>query len=84
MRCEVSGAVATITLDRPETRNRLDAAGMAALARHLEATAGDPDVRVVVLTGSGSTFCAGADLAGAVLATRTASLARALMRSSGC
>jgi methylglutaconyl-CoA hydratase len=65
VRCEVAGAVATITLDRPETRNRLDAEGMSALAGHLESTAADPRVRVVVLTGSGGTFCAGADLAGA-------------------
>jgi len=65
VRCEVAGAVATITMDRPEARNRLDAEGMTALAGHLESTAADPQVRVVVLTGSGSTFCAGADLAGA-------------------
>lgn len=65
VRLEVQGAVATITLDRPESRNRLDAEGMAVLARHLETTAADPAVRVVVLTGAGNTFCAGADLASA-------------------
>jgi enoyl-CoA hydratase/carnithine racemase len=66
VRYEVDAAVATITLDRPETRNRLDAEGMAALADALDRAAGDGTVRVVVLTGTGSTFCAGADLSAAV------------------
>jgi methylglutaconyl-CoA hydratase len=65
VRLDVQGALATITLDRPESRNRLDAEGMASLGGHLESTAADPGIRVVVLTGSGSTFCAGADLASA-------------------
>ena len=65
---EVSEGVATITLNRPDARNRLDGEGMAALTAHLRATADDPSVRIVVLTGTGSTFCAGADLAGAVAA----------------
>lgn len=64
----VTDGVATITLNRPDARNRLDAQGMAGLLAHLQSTAIDPDVRVVVLTGTGSTFCAGADLAGAVAA----------------
>ena len=57
--------VATITLNRPEARNRLDADGLDALVQHLEACAADASVRVVVLTGSGTTFCSGADLAAA-------------------
>ena len=61
--------VATITLNRPDARNRLDGEGMALLTAHLRATADDRQVRVVVLTGTGSTFCAGADLAGAVSAS---------------
>ena len=65
---DVSDGVATIALDRPEARNRLDAEGLNLLARHLRVTADDPDVRVVVLTGSGNTFCSGADLAGALAA----------------
>lgn len=66
VRYDVTSGVATITLNRAETRNRLDAEGMAALADHLERAAGDDAVRVVVLTGTGSTFCSGADLAAAV------------------
>jgi len=65
---EVFGGVATITLNRPDARNRLDGEGMVQLTAHLRSTAIDPAVRVVVLTGTGSTFCAGADLAGAVAA----------------
>jgi methylglutaconyl-CoA hydratase len=66
IRFEVEGGIATITLDRPESKNRLDLAGMAALADCLDRAASDAAVRVVVLTGSGSTFCAGADLSAAV------------------
>ncbi|MEI6360759.1 MAG: enoyl-CoA hydratase-related protein [Actinomycetes bacterium] len=62
---DVSAGVATITLNRPEARNRLDAEAVALLVQHFDAAAQDPGVRVVVLTGSGSTFCAGADLAAA-------------------
>lgn len=65
---EVANGVATVTLNRPDARNRLDAEGMAQLTSHLQRTAEDPEVRVVVLTGTGSTFCSGADLAGAVAA----------------
>ena len=67
--CVVEAGVATITLDRPDAKNRLDAESMALLLEHLRSTAGDSTVRVVVLTGSGTTFCSGADLAGAVAAT---------------
>lgn len=64
----VAGAVATITLASPETRNVLTADTMRGLVEHLSAAAADPEVRVVVLTGEGGTFCAGADLAGAAAA----------------
>ncbi len=65
VRYDVLAGVATITLDRPESKNRLDAAGMAALGQHLVSAAEDDAVRVVVLTGTGNTFCAGADLSAA-------------------
>lgn len=67
--CVTDAGVATITLDRPDAKNRLDAESMALLLEHLRSTAESPTVRVVVLTGSGTTFCSGADLAGAVAAT---------------
>ncbi|HYN57402.1 MAG TPA: enoyl-CoA hydratase-related protein [Motilibacterales bacterium] len=62
---EVTGQVATITMNRPEARNMLTASGMGLLAAHLRAAGADPSVRVIVLTGSGNTFCSGADLRGA-------------------
>jgi len=54
--------VALVTLDRPEKRNALTAGMMAALTRIAGELAADPAVRVVVLTGAGVDFCAGADL----------------------
>ena len=63
--CEVTDGVATLTLNRPESKNRLDAAGMSELADLFDACGADEAVRVIVLTGSGTTFCAGADLAAA-------------------
>lgn len=62
---EVRAGVATITLNRPDRRNMLTAGGMALLAEHLRAAGADPAVRVIVLTGSGNTFCSGADLSAA-------------------
>ncbi len=63
VRTERDGAVLTVTIDRPEARNALDAAVLEGLVAALEAATGDPDVRVVVLTGAGDkAFCAGADL----------------------
>lgn len=66
---DVQDGVATITLNRAEAKNRLDAESMGLLLAHLAATAQDSSVRVVVLTGSGTTFCSGADLSGALAAT---------------
>jgi enoyl-CoA hydratase len=54
--------VATLTLARPERRNALSIKLRDEITTQLEDWAVDPAVRVVVLTGSGPTFCAGFDL----------------------
>lgn len=56
------GAVATVTLNRPEAMNALDIATKELLLQHLSAVAVDPQVRAVVLTGAGRAFCVGQDL----------------------
>ena len=55
-------SVATVILARPESRNALNAALIAEIARCFDELADDDNVRVVVLTGEGSSFCAGADI----------------------
>lgn len=54
--------VATVTMDRPEVRNAFDATLIGELREAALALGGDPSVRVVVLTGAGTVFSAGADL----------------------
>jgi 2-(1,2-epoxy-1,2-dihydrophenyl)acetyl-CoA isomerase len=54
--------VATLTLSRPEAMNSLDVLTKETLLDTLREVAADPDVRVVVLTGSGRAFCVGQDL----------------------
>jgi enoyl-CoA hydratase len=58
---EDRGPVALLTIDRPDRRNALD---HEALEELLAAHARAGDARVVVLTGAGGHFCAGADLSG--------------------
>lgn len=55
--------VATLTLNRPDKHNALDGATMRELHAALVAIEGNPQVRLVVLTGAGASFCAGADIA---------------------
>ena len=57
------GSVRTLALNRPQALNSFTAAMHVELMQALEAAAGDPAVRCVVLTGSGRGFCAGQDLA---------------------
>jgi 2-(1,2-epoxy-1,2-dihydrophenyl)acetyl-CoA isomerase len=57
-----AGAITRITIDRPSRRNAVDLPTLAALRDALQAAAVD-DSRVLVLTGAGEAFCAGADLA---------------------
>jgi enoyl-CoA hydratase/carnithine racemase len=61
---EIDSGIATLTLNRPERRNMLEPTLFAKLARALAALDADEGVRVIVLTGAGRDFCAGADLGG--------------------
>jgi enoyl-CoA hydratase/carnithine racemase len=56
------GHAAVLTIDRAEKRNAMTAGMWAALPHLLEGPAADPDVRVLVVTGAGPSFCAGADI----------------------
>lgn len=59
------GEICVVTLDRPEVRNAIDQRTALALERALDDAEADPAVRAIVLTGAGSHFCAGMDLAAA-------------------
>lgn len=61
LRLDRTGDIATITLDRPQVRNAFDSNVIAELGRAVACLT--PSDRVLVLTGAGQTFCAGADLA---------------------
>jgi enoyl-CoA hydratase/carnithine racemase len=54
--------VAIVTLRRPDHLNAMSASMGAALAQALDDVDANPDVRAVIITGSGRAFCAGADL----------------------
>jgi methylglutaconyl-CoA hydratase len=56
------GGIVTLTLNRPGQRNALDPELAGALVAAVEAASVDPQTRVIVLTGAGSAFCAGAKL----------------------
>ena len=59
---QTEGAVRTLTLDNPGSRNALTFQMSAQLCAALRDASLDPAVRVVVLTGSGGAFCAGGDV----------------------
>lgn len=59
---ERRGGIGIITLNRPKALNAVNGALSTAVGTLLEQAENDPDVRVVVVTGSGRAFCAGADL----------------------
>lgn len=60
--CWFDGPVAVVQLNRPEVHNALDPALCIRLQRSLEQLDGDPEVRAIVLTGAGRSFCSGDDL----------------------
>jgi enoyl-CoA hydratase/carnithine racemase len=59
---DVSGGIATITLNRPERLNAISVAMLTSLSKALREADLDREVRVIVLTGAGRGFCAGLDL----------------------
>ena len=59
---EMSGSVCWLTLNRPQQRNPLSSGMISAISDGLQSAAVDPQVRVIVLAGSGPVFCAGHDL----------------------
>jgi enoyl-CoA hydratase len=59
IRCD---SILTVTINRPEARNAVDAATAAALAEAFRSFEADETLDVAVLTGAGGNFCAGADL----------------------
>ncbi|NIL74315.1 MULTISPECIES: enoyl-CoA hydratase family protein [Rhodococcus] len=69
-------SVTTLTLDSPHNRNALSTILVDELEAGLKAAADDPDVRAIVLTHTGGTFCAGADLseAGSSVESRTSQM----------
>lgn len=61
--CQIEAGIARVSLNRPEQRNALDIPNLQALYQLLGELEADPAVRVLLLTGSGKSFCAGADVA---------------------
>jgi enoyl-CoA hydratase len=59
---ELQGNTLVVTMNRPEARNALSAEMMSIMSDAWDRTNSDPDVKVVILTGAGGYFCAGADL----------------------
>ncbi len=59
---DVRSGVGRVALNRPTLHNAFNDALIAELTKAMKAMAEDPEVRVVVLTGAGHSFCAGADL----------------------
>lgn len=62
VRYETQGAIAIITIDRPDRRNAVDGPTAEKLADACRRFDADETLSVAILTGSGGTFCAGADL----------------------
>lgn len=61
VRCDQHG-ITTLTLNRPDAYNTLSSAMIAALSAELAAVSDDPQVRVVIIAGTGKAFCTGHDM----------------------
>ena len=64
VRMEIRDQVAVLTIDRPAKLNAFTPSMTAALMSHVTHVNEEPEVRAVVLTGTGRAFCAGSDIAG--------------------
>jgi methylglutaconyl-CoA hydratase len=75
--------IRTLTLDSPANRNALSANLLAQLEQALRDATSDPDVRAVVLTGTGTVFCSGADLSerGAAAPSRMPAILTSIVES---
>ena len=75
--------IRTLTLDSPANRNALSSALLSQLEQALRDATDDPDVRAVVLTGTGTVFCSGADLSerGAAAPNRMPAILTAIFES---
>jgi enoyl-CoA hydratase/carnithine racemase len=62
IRYEVADRIATITFDRPDRLNALSPEMIAELRRAYDRAEADPDVWILLVTGNGRAFCAGADV----------------------
>ena len=61
VKLDVANNIATITLNRPENRNSMTPDVLGALAETIQKVRTDRDIRCVIVTGTGRSFCAGAD-----------------------
>ena len=59
---EKDGAIATITLNRPDRLNAISTTMLSALSKRLLEANDDVEVRAIVITGAGRGFCSGLDL----------------------
>ena len=60
----IEDGIATLRLNRPDRRNAIDDATRGLMIEALESAAADPAVRALVITGTGTAFCAGGDVRG--------------------
>ncbi len=80
---EVNGPVGIVRIDRPQVRNAVDRPTAEALREAIEEMDADRELAALVLTGSGGTFCAGADLHALDDAARRNQLEEALIGPMG-
>jgi enoyl-CoA hydratase len=67
---DVSDGIATLTLNNPQERNSMTADMVSEIVAAMDAAESDPNVRVVIVTGTPPAFCAGANLGNLAEATR--------------